>query len=54
MMGYEDIVQELLANGADVNARDDYGTPEDWAARHHRTVVVEMLKRHQPPQNLNT
>ncbi len=54
MMGYEDIVQELLANGADVNARDDYGTPEDWAARHHRTVVVEMLKRHQPAQNLNT
>jgi ankyrin repeat protein len=51
---YESIVQELLAKGADVNARDYYGTPVDWAARHHRTTILEMLKRHQQSQSLNT
>jgi len=54
VMGYESIVQELLTKGADVNARDHYGTPTDWAARHHRRTIVEMLKRHQQPQSLNT
>jgi ankyrin repeat protein len=54
VMGYQDIVQALLDHGADTNARDYYGTPVDWAARHHRTAIVEMLKKQQPPQSLNT
>lgn len=54
VMGYETVVQELLDNGADVAAHDYYGTPVDWAARHHRTAIVEMLKQHQQTQSLNT
>jgi ankyrin repeat protein len=41
--GHKDVVELLLANGAEVDARGNTGTPLHWAARMGNKVVVELL-----------
>ena len=45
--GHTDAVQELLAAGADPNAREDRGegyTPSEWAARGGWTATLALLQ----------
>jgi ankyrin repeat protein len=45
--GYKDMVELLLANKADVNARDSLGeTPLEWAAYYGLTDMVRLLLAH--------
>ncbi len=44
-LGHIDVVQELLARGAEVNAEDDYGqTALYFAKKNGRLRVIEMLE----------
>ena len=45
--GYKEIVELLLAKGADVNQRDKIGrTPTYWAMRYGRKEVTAILRKH--------
>ena len=45
--GHKEIVELLLAKGADVNQRDKIGmTPLDWAIRYGRKEVASILRKH--------
>ena len=45
--GYKEIVELLLAKGADVNQRDKVGkTPTYWAMRYGRKEVTAILRKH--------
>ncbi|KAH8745283.1 ankyrin repeat-containing domain protein, partial [Diaporthe sp. PMI_573] len=45
--GHEAVVQQLLAKGADVEAKDESGqTPLWWAARNGHEAVVQQLQSH--------
>ena len=45
--GHKEIVELLLAEGADVNQRDKIGkTPTDWSMRYGRKEVTIMLRKH--------
>jgi ankyrin repeat protein len=40
------LLEELLAKGADVTAKDDIGqTAEDWALLYHRQEMAEQLQK---------
>ncbi|MDC0276936.1 ankyrin repeat domain-containing protein [bacterium] len=43
----KEIVELLIAKGADVNAEDDDGkTPLDWATGFRRTKIADLLRKH--------
>jgi ankyrin repeat protein len=44
--GYKDVVEVLLANGADVNAADKMGTPLAWAMHTGHNDIVKLLRQH--------
>ena len=45
--GYKDIVELLLAKGADVNAKNKRGvTPLDWAIGRKKTETSDLLRKH--------
>jgi uncharacterized protein len=46
IIGNENVILELLQNGADMTARDYYGTALDWARRLHREKNAELLVKH--------
>ena len=43
----KEVVELLIAKGADVNARDEDGdTPLDWADRRNQTATTALLRKH--------
>jgi len=45
--GNKDIVELLIANGADVNTKNEAGqTPRDVALRRNQKEIVELLRKH--------
>jgi ankyrin repeat protein len=44
--GYKDVVEVLLANGADVNAADKMGTPLAWAIHAGHPDIANLLRQH--------
>jgi len=46
-MGHMDVAEVLIANGADVNAKEGHGwTPWDLAAGKGKWAMTQMLQRH--------
>jgi ankyrin repeat protein len=47
MIGDIETVKELLADGANVNAKDEFGkTPLDRAIKYQRTEIADLLRKH--------
>ena len=45
--GHKEIVELLIAKGADVNANsDDDGTPLDWAITYNHKETADLLRKH--------
>ena len=45
--GHKEIVELLIAKGADVNANsDDDGTPLDLAIRYDEKEIADLLRKH--------
>lgn len=54
-LGHKDVAELLLANKAEVNAKDKHGaTPLHWAASEGHKEVVEMLLAHDAEVNAKT
>jgi serine/threonine-protein phosphatase 6 regulatory ankyrin repeat subunit B len=46
-LGYKDLVELLLTNHADINAKDDTGrTPLSFAVLHNYKDLAELLRQH--------
>jgi ankyrin repeat protein len=47
LAGQKDVVELLLAKGANVNAKDLFGkTPLDAAAENYNYEIIDLLRRH--------
>jgi len=44
--GYKEVVEVLLAHGADVNLADNKGTPLTWATRTGHSDIADLLRKH--------
>ena len=45
--GHKEIVELLISNGADVNAKSDiYGTPLDVVIEYKQTQAADFLRKH--------
>jgi ankyrin repeat protein len=44
--GYRDVVEVLIANGADVNVADKKGTPLAWAIHTGHPEIASLLRQH--------
>ena len=45
--GHKVIVEPLIANGADVNPKDEDGeTPLDWAISRKHPEIADLLRKH--------
>ena len=45
--GHKEIVELLIAKGADVNAKNDWGwTPLDWAIQLNEPETTDLLRKH--------
>jgi len=45
--GHKEMVELLIAEGTDVNAKDIMGVqPLDWAIKYKRTEIADLLRKH--------
>ena len=48
LAGRKEVVEVLIAKGADVNAKDRQGrTPSKWAEQRGHTEIADLLHKHE-------